>query len=169
MRKPLLFISSFVAVICIALPSCTYDYLAPLEEEEVVINDSCGWVNITSYIDTTYPYLCDMWWDHCPDSNYHFTNNAQYQQFLDCRSGPCDSLWPSIDFNNYDVLAILTFTYTGSSYRRELYRCDVEHKYKYVVNVTEGHNFFMIDDPVNLILIPKIPQGYSVVFEENYL
>ena len=100
-----------------------------------------------------------------------FVINSQeeYEMLLKYVSGSptCENfVLPSIDFSQSTLLGKYTYG-SGCSvtFERHVYIDDANRQIIYSITVIEEGNCEMLGMSMNWIIIPKVPQGYSVVFE----
>ena len=105
-----------------------------------------------------------------PDSaqdNYIIRDESTYRLMFNSSptSLPTCSL-PTIDFNNFDLLGLPA---EGSGcdikYIRNVKRVENKQKYEYSVKVRTCGLCKMLGTSDNWILVPKIPEGWSISFE----
>lgn len=108
--------------------------------------------------------------DECENaSNMIFNDSSEYNQtlmtFVRTDWYP-DFIFPEIDFDKYTVLGNYTSGSCASYFERYVVRIDNKKAYKYIVVVK--HPNCPSGPPrtsLNLIAVPKIPDGYTVEFE----
>jgi len=103
---------------------------------------------------------------------YVFSSNEVYRQFGDSiRIYPvnldCDTAQlPEIDFNHYDLLTKKTSgSGCGASYSREVIKDDNNKTINYNIQVTYNGMCEKLIISRNWVLVPKIPDGYTVNFK----
>jgi hypothetical protein len=94
---------------------------------------------------------------------YQFIPEMSYEEFV----ATCN-VFPDVDFSQYSVLGYhATGTGCNVTFERHVYRDDQNKTILYELAVVEEGDCEQISQDRNLILIPRIPSGYSVVFSES--
>jgi hypothetical protein len=103
------------------------------------------------------------------------TNQASYIEFENSiwcpwhRVYDTAHLFNNIDFEKYSLLVCVT-TYSGCSYyKRMVYKDEVDKKIVYKITLKDDSRLEVIIFDMNFVFIPKLPIGYTVEFQVDYL
>jgi len=99
-----------------------------------------------------------------PDK-YQSIPEISYEEFLET----CN-VFPDVDFSQYSVLG---YHATGNgcnvNFEKHVYRGDQDKTILYVLTVIEEGTCENVFHDRNLILVPRIPSGYEVIFSQSEL
>ena len=74
-----------------------------------------------------------------------------------------------IDFNKYSILGYPISGSSPQTFERDVIKEDANHKYIYKINAITCDYFMDIVLDFNIVLIPKIEDGYTTEFVINYV
>ncbi|MFH1297041.1 MAG: hypothetical protein ABIJ04_07190 [Bacteroidota bacterium] len=93
-------------------------------------------------------------------------NDSIFQQtFSDPLTGQLQCALPTIDFNSFTVLGLYADGQCEVKFIREVIQLQNENQYYYKVIVKECGACKKLDCSYNWVAVPKLPNGWSVIFE----
>ncbi len=102
------------------------------------------------------------------ESQYIINDEATYQSLgiLPINSPDCEgSSLPEIDFNTYTLLGLYADGACDVSFDRIVEKDEAAMKYIYTISVTSCGNCESLRFGMNWVLVPKLPENYTVDFE----
>ena len=130
----------------------------------------------TSHSEVLNAVFLDNFWNCFPSSNFSsntefvFQTQAsleQFQQSTSLTASFCDSTSiPGINFDNYDLIGILTYGICRLSAERQVLadRSTRHYIYNIIIHTDQLHTCKMLVSTMNWALVPKMPAGYTVQF-----
>ena len=103
-----------------------------------------------------------------PPEEYVINDTATYNTIglyrYTSKSNCQTATYPIIDFSQYTLLGKYATGGCNVGYKREVTRDDVNKKYIYTVTVCNYGMCKVLRMDMNWVLVPKLPQGYTVEF-----
>lgn len=154
--RPLLLIA---VVLLVGLESCKRGCFINKNKVEGIIESEfdfgeCFWIEPDLYDEIVVT----------DDSAYQSIGLEIYTAKPDCET----PVYPAIDFSKHTLLGKSTSGQCSIDYIREVTKDDASKKYKYLVRVLECGICYKEGYSMNWVLVPKLPQGYTVEFEVKY-
>ena len=114
-------------------------------------------------IETSLQIHCEP---YSENSDFLILSDSAYKAiFTHPNNGELCTTLPYVDFNIHTVLGIYATGQCEVKYIREVRRFDAERKYQYVVVVKSCGTCKRQGYSYNWVLVPRLPEGWSVTFE----
>ncbi len=139
-----------ISVIAIVFYSCNKDE----EECESVIENS-------GIIESSVDFQCDT---PFYDGNFVIDSQSELDSVTNLNTG-CNQ--PEINFSQYTVIGMYAYTEGKGSYYRNVEIDTANLTYDYTITVKTCGECNCLSQNMNWVLVPKLPEGYTVDFTLN--